>query len=80
MLQVAEGVPPQADQCSAPPPAKKTAGQIEKETLKSQALAPRVADTRNLTAKFYKLRYSCPAGPLFPSVISEKAQEIMYRD
>ncbi len=35
MLSETEGFPP-ADQCSAPPSAKKTAGQIELETLKKR--------------------------------------------
>jgi hypothetical protein len=36
MLSETEGFPPEADQCSAKPPAKKTAGLIEKETLKKR--------------------------------------------
>jgi hypothetical protein len=42
-----KGFPPQADQVSAPPPAKKTAGQIEKETNSS----PR-SSQRTLRKKF----------------------------
>jgi hypothetical protein len=35
MLSETEGFPTQVDQRLAPPPAKKTAGQIEKETVKN---------------------------------------------